>query len=133
MLYRLLFAITQSIPAITSETYAIPALSITSTSTSGALGARTGVAEPEPAAMPATMVPWPRPSPGDSLLELESLTDATILFPKSSRFSMPESMIAIPGACGAGDQNEPQSEFSRIAEGHGWFELSPSTRAGHPA
>ena len=39
MLYRPLFAITQSIPAITSETYAIPASSITSTSTRGAFGA----------------------------------------------------------------------------------------------
>ncbi len=68
--------------------------------------------------MPATIVPCPRPSPDDSLAELESLTAALIRVPKSSRFSIPESMIAIAGDCGAGENSEPQSEVSRWAAGH---------------
>ena len=48
--------------------------------------------------MPATKVPWPRPSPGESFGSVENFTFATIRLPKSlPRASTPESTIAIAG------------------------------------
>jgi hypothetical protein len=48
--------------------------------------------------MPATKVPWPRPSPDESFGSVENFTFATIRLPKSFRpVSTPESTIAIAG------------------------------------
>jgi hypothetical protein len=60
-----------------------------------------------PAAMPATKVPWPRPSPGELGRSVVMFTFATTRAPlsKSGRLaSMPESTIAIVGAFGAAFQ-----------------------------
>src|SRR5215203_4990868 len=122
MPYRLLLAMIQSIPAITSETYAMPLSSTTSTSTSGALGAAPAKPTFEPAAIPATIVPWPRPSPLDSANERDSLTDALIRPKKSERFWIPESTIAIAGI-------EKEARPHRLEKpcwyGHSWFDENP--------
>src|SRR5919197_2735319 len=56
-----------------------------------------------PPARPATNVPWPRPSPGEFCVSEVRFTCLTTR-PPNSVFdaSMPESTIAIAGACGAG-------------------------------
>src|SRR6266511_4242423 len=104
MLYAFLFWRMNSAAAITSLVSATPESSITSIGRILALGAAAVRPKPEPAAIPATRVPWPRPSPGEFGVRLVNVTWGRTREPesKSARFaSIPESTIAIVGACGA--------------------------------
>src|SRR6266576_2225087 len=85
--------------------------SITSSETIFALGAPPAAPTADPAAIPATNVPCPRPSPGEFGVVLARFTWAATRLPqsKSARFaSIPESTTAIVGACGAELLLEPQ-------------------------
>ncbi len=104
MLYVALFASIQSRAAITSLVSDSPCASPVRTSTSGAFWATPGAYDDAPAAMPATIVPWPIWSPVAPAGESdEKSTLATIREPKSAAFvgSMPVSTIAIAGSGGA--------------------------------
>ena len=99
MLYVFLFRRIQSHAAMTSATVAVPSSFITSSETSFALGATPAIPSAAPAAIPATNVPCPNPSPGESAPELAKFACAITRPPKSARFaSIPESTIAIVGA-----------------------------------
>ena len=89
-------------PAITSLASDSPFPSAVRTSTSFAFAAPPGWSADAPAAIPATIVPWPCWSPVAPGAREETLTLATTREPKSALLvaSMPLSMIAIVGACG---------------------------------
>src|SRR5437899_6256126 len=73
----------------------------------------------EPAAMPATMVPWPLSSlPAAPEVPVKSTTP-WMRFPKSSQrdVSTPESTIAMPGAEGAGERGVLQRVLTPVACG----------------
>src|SRR5438105_15728417 len=75
---------------------------MTSSETRFALGAAPVYPDALPAAMPATKVPWPRPSPGELPGRVVSVTCFTTRPPKSARdASIPESTIAIAGGFGS--------------------------------
>src|SRR5262245_53673043 len=123
MLYVPLLARIQSQAAITSLVRAVPVSSITSSETIFAFGAAPVTPEAEPAAIPATKVPCPRPSPGEFGVMLARLTCAATRAPpsKSERLaSMPESMTAMVGACGAGFDDEPHRYAFPEAYGQSW-------------
>ena len=102
MLYLALLARIHWQPAITSLVRATPSSAMTSTFTRFACGVAPVYPGAPPAAIPATKVPWPRPSPGESFGSVLSLTFASTRLPKSARFSIPESTTAIVGAPGPG-------------------------------
>src|SRR6478672_6597735 len=79
--------------------------------------------------MPATNVPWPRPSPGESFGSVENLTFARTRFPKSARPDwIPESTIAIVGTDPGFGASQPLQYFATpVSYGHSWFELKPLT------
>src|SRR5438552_496922 len=88
----------------------------------GAAPARPGA---EPAAMPATNVPWPRSSPlAPGVGELR-FTCGYARMPKSTRPGWsPESTIAIVGAAGAGLVEVPHRVATPESYGHIWVEDS---------
>ena len=78
----------------------MPLSSMTSSETRFAAGAAPAYPGALPAAMPATNVPWPRPSPGEfgwsCVITCSPITREPLS--KSARFlSIPESTIAIVG------------------------------------
>ena len=84
--------------AITSLVRAMPWSSITSSETIPAVGAAPAWFGAEPAARPATSVPWPLPSPGELFSSEVMSSCASTRPPKSRRLeSMPESTKAIAG------------------------------------
>jgi hypothetical protein len=93
-----LFANIQSAAAMTSLVIAMPLSSMTSIETIGAVGAAPAYPVLEPAAMPATKVPCPRPSPAEFGWRLVIVTCLTTRPPKSVRpAATPLSTIAIAG------------------------------------
>jgi hypothetical protein len=76
----------------------MPWSSITSSETIPAVGDAPAWPGEEPAAIPATIVPCPRPSPGELPGRVVRFTSARTRLPKSFReASMPESTNAIAG------------------------------------
>ena len=74
---------------------------MTSTETRFACGVAPVYPSAPPAAMPATKVPWPRPSPAELFGSVDRLTLARTRLPKSARpVWIPESITAIVGAVG---------------------------------
>ena len=108
---------------------------MTSTLTRFACGVAPVYPGAPPAAIPATKVPWPRPSPGESCGSVLSLTFASTRFPKSARFSIPESTTAIVGAFGPGVGALTPVQFwdTPLSYGHSWLELYALTCTGTSA
>ena len=97
--YFALLARIQSAAAMTSLVFAIPWSSITSSETIFAVGAAPPRPPMAPAAIPATNVPWPRPSPDELPGSEVRLTLAAMRPANSGRdASMPESTTAIVAA-----------------------------------
>src|SRR5437764_140031 len=90
-----------------------------------AFGAAPACPGVEPAAMLATNVPWPRPSPGEFGVRLVRVTCGSTRPPpsKSARVaSIPESTIAIVPVAGPGLAGVPQSFATPDSYGHISFE-----------
>src|SRR5438477_3895484 len=118
MLYFALFAMIQSTAAITSLVTDLPLASAVRMLTIGACCTAPGWSGLLPAAMPATIVPWPSSSPVAVGARDERFTFATRRPPKSLTFdaSTPLSTIAIAGAGGArpiGSQVDGSIAFQR--------------------
>src|SRR5436190_3235321 len=80
--------------------------------------------------MPATKVPWPRPSPAAFGLRLVSVTLSTTRLPKSARAaSIPESTIAIVDGCAGAAAH---SSEVRVTYGHSWRFGSAATSTVGP-
>src|SRR5438105_1269539 len=108
MLYCFACASIQSAAEMTSLSSDSPCAFAVRIETIGAFGAPPLYRAPEPAATPATIVPWPSSSPDAVSGHSEHmLTLATNRVPKSDRACTPESTIAIAGACGAGPVISP--------------------------
>src|SRR5689334_12369026 len=75
--------------------------------------------------MPATNVPWPRPSPDELFGSVLRLTDASSREPKSARFSTPESTIAIVGRFAAMVAFWSPSQLfeTPLSYGQSWFDV----------
>ena len=108
-----LFARIQSAAAMTSLVSAMPWSSMTSIETSFAVGAAPDFPGKLAAAIPATNVPCPRPSPGELPGSELRLTLATTRPANSGReASMPESTTAIVAA------GAPPYLFTPVTNGH---------------
>ena len=117
--YFALLARIQSAAAMTSLVFAMPWSSITSRDTSFALGAAPLLPPMLAAAIPATKVPCPRPSPGEFPDSELRLTLATMRPANSGRVvSMPESTIAIVAAGAAGFTPLAQYFWTPVTYGH---------------
>ena len=117
--YFALFARIQSAAAMTSLVRAIPWSSITSSETIFAPGAAPVWPARSPAAIPATNVPWPRPSPGELPGSVVRLTSAAIRPANSGRVaSMPESTTAIVAAGAPGFAPLAQYFCTPVTYGH---------------
>ena len=97
MLYSSLCARIQSQAAMTSLTRPLPLSSRTSSETMFARGSAPVYDEPPFAAMLATSVPWPRPSPVEFVPAETKFTWVRSLEPNSLRLWTPESTTAIVG------------------------------------
>src|SRR5579862_1198826 len=69
--------------------------------------------------MPATKVPWPRPSPAVAPGSVARSTEATIRDPKSLRFWMPESTTAIEGCAAAKPGSLSFAQLSALFDSYG--------------
>src|SRR2546423_9976827 len=111
MLYLLLFARIHWQAPMTSLVSALPLSSMTRIDTIGAFGAAPAYPVAEPAAIPATKVPWPRPSPIALGVSELRFTWVRTRVPKSARIeSTPESTTAIAGPTVPVERDELQSE-----------------------
>src|SRR5712692_2933675 len=109
---------------------ALPLSSMTSSETIFALGAAPFLPANSPAAIPATKVPCPRPSPGELPGRVVRLTSATMRPANSGRdASMPESTIAIVAAGAAGLDPFAQYLLTPVTSGHFSLVGSPGTAA----
>src|SRR5919197_2876530 len=92
--------------------------------TIGAAGAAPASPGAEPAAIPATNVPWPRPSPFAVGVSELRFTCVRTRVPKSARVvSTPESTIAIAGPCAVEGTVEGQSDAAPDSYGQSCAEV----------